>query len=333
MMVAILRTFAVGLSILFGSLELVVPGQSQTNALPDRCAVPFTALAGTSTEWIHDLTTLPRVQKASRHWHQIVDRAVKARSKDNSARTPDKSSGQPLSATTLTIRPGFQPYFLQSPTQLNINGREVDCPSIRSLTRQGNVNLALSDSSSLYASFPDRIDVVIERTRVLIAAGQFGQAFDVIVPHAGDGAMEETNLFACIASVRAGIILPGEREYCVNFLKSGDTEGELDSYFASLPNTARETEILAWTALGAEYYGHGNQTEAYYYFRQALKLDQSNPYVAVGCGALDYMHMNMTSAEQQNWKRTWLQPLLHAALPRATGLIRERLIEEGALIP
>jgi hypothetical protein len=277
------------------------------------------------SRWISDLAHTPRAQRATARWTELLRSAGQQNHASSSPTNPTKTSprGRSEGVRSATfILGGRTSNYTQSPAVVILEGREIDTHSIRALTQKGNLRSALADSNTLYVTWPDRIDVVLERARVLVAAGQFGQAFDIIVPHAVDRAMPEVLLFACLTSSHLGNALGGEQRYCSDQIAS--YSGPLaEDYLADLQASPRSTETLAWIALGCEYQSHGSPLEAYWFYREALRRDPTDPLAAGCCITLDTLKL-FSGLERARW----LAPILHGALPRSKGHLHDRIVEE-----
>jgi len=201
--------------------------------------------------------------------------------------------------------------------------RQVRPQTVLNLLYAGNLEAALPSSEALYRAYPDKVDVALVRCRSLVAAGRWVQSFNSIVPFAGSHEMEQVNLFVCLTSAHLGNVLSGEQEYCANYVtRYVDYTG---LYVGTIQKSADATGFLAWAALGVESASHADDRDAVAFYSAAWRLDPGNPLIACLLTTCDPRY----DPGPPFLKRAkWLGPLLAEALPRATGKMHEKILNE-----
>jgi|GEM_PF-2821282 len=207
-----------------------------------------------------------------------------------------------------------------APRSVVYNGLVLDDDGVLRVLEAGDTRTALGASRILATVYPDSIQAAIVAGRAELAAGDARGALDSVVPFVSSRAVPEVNLLACLASARLGRPLPGQMEYCEQWLRRY-VSGIAPTYLESVRPSPGKAELVAWIAVGAELSTHADGPGALMYYKGALRLDPFNPLVADLMRTVEWHRSPLERAR-------FLRPILAGALPRAAGEIRVDIANE-----
>ncbi len=151
-------------------------------------------------------------------------------------------------------------------------GKEYSALEVKQMELPRELGKALVVSDLLVRKFPTGIHERNARAHVLMAAGQYREAYLTVIPILSMNTPHTE--FAILLAAINNEVQPGMRETLCEMISPGNVQ-----YFEHYCDSSREIAILAKYVIGASFTRTGREKIGEHYFRWALQDDPTNAFV------------------------------------------------------